>query len=164
MVNYSTNHRTLQFLIGSEHFYVQILTIGTDNAWRSLGSTHWRLDLRPSETFINGALQWVTNRYGTRHPHLHIIAFDLAEEKFKEIARPMCGGFNHFNFYLVNLRGCLSAFICEDGRNTEIWVMQEYYAKESWTKDYVISMNNIPAGLNQRARPQSQEYGSREEH
>ncbi|TKY48690.1 F-box protein [Spatholobus suberectus] len=67
----------------------QILTIGT-RAWRSLGSIHWRLDHRPSEAFVNGALHWVTRRYETRRgPHIGIVAFELGDEKFKKIGRPM---------------------------------------------------------------------------
>ncbi|KAJ1407471.1 F-box-like domain superfamily [Sesbania bispinosa] len=136
-----------------EHSNVQILTIGT-KAWRSLGPIHWKLDLIPSKAFLNGALHWVTKRCGTqRENHLRIAAFDLAEEKFKEIERPMCGSLDDSNFYLANLRGCLSAVVCQDER-IEIWVMQVYNMKESWTKDYIIT-TNIPGALNKGARPKS---------
>lgn len=166
VVNYNNNHRTLRLRGWSERSDVQILTIGsTELAWRSLGAIHWKLDLRPSEAFINGALHWVTTRRYQRGLHLRIVAFDLAEEKFKEIERPMCGSLNNVsNFHLVNLRGCLSAVavVCQDGRSLiEIWVMQVYNAKESWTKDYVISTVNIYSivgAVNNRgvgARPKS---------
>lgn len=162
-VVYSCNdERTFRLRAWSKHSDVQIFTIGTD-AWRRLGSIHWRLDVRPSVVSLNGALHWVTmpRWYRARRvdPNVRIVAFDLAKENFKEIERPMCGSLKGFDFQVVNLRDCLSAVVCK-GKKIEIWVMQVYDVKESWTKDYVISAY-VPASFNRGARPESRIWRNR---
>lgn len=97
----------------------------------------------------------------TRHKHqpgpgLHVVSFDVAAEKFKEIERPGCGSLDICNFHLVVIYGCLSAVVCNDGGQIDIWVMKEYGVKESWTKEYVIG-DRLFRSLSERknARPSS---------
>ncbi|KAJ7951274.1 F-box protein [Quillaja saponaria] len=155
VVYYGTIRRDLILRRWSEHSEVQIFTLGTD-AWRSLGSIRWRLDQRPSEAMVNGALHWVTTRHkGRRGARLHIISFDLAEEKFKEIVRPGCGSLDICNFHLLVLGESLSAAICQTDGGLEIWVMKVYNVRESWTKDYIIGAY-VPASVeNRQVNPNS---------
>ncbi|KAJ7981236.1 F-box protein [Quillaja saponaria] len=154
MAYYHKTHANLQVRGWSEHWDVQILTIGT-NAWRSLGECPWKLDPRPSEALLNAALHWVTFRYlYPPGPGLRIISFDLAEEKFKMIAGPSCGSLQTCNFHLVGLSGCLSAAVCLDGGGSDIWVMKVYKVSNSWTKDYVIGAY-VPVSLKPHVRPRS---------
>ncbi|KAM1227612.1 hypothetical protein ACFX2I_006852 [Malus domestica] len=97
------------------------------------------LEQGPAEALLNGTVHWVTTRHKHQPgPGLHIVSFDVAEEKFKEIERPGCGSLDICNFHLVVIYGCLSAVVCHDRGQIDIWVMKEYGVKESWTKEYVI--------------------------
>ncbi|KAJ8750015.1 hypothetical protein K2173_013930 [Erythroxylum novogranatense] len=91
---------------------VQVFTLGM-KAWRSIGTIAWRIDGISSEALSNGALHWVTMRreYLPNHS-LHIVSFDLGEERFKEIELPSCGSLSSCNFHLISLQGCLSAAVC----------------------------------------------------
>lgn len=105
---------------------VQVLTLGS-NAWRSSVCALWKLEQGPAEALLNGALHWVTTRHKHQpSPGLHIVSFDVAEEKFKEIERPGCGSLDICNFHLVVIYGCLPAVVCHDGGQIDIWVMTEY--------------------------------------
>lgn len=115
---------------------LQILTLGSP-VWRKLGKISYQLVRRSSEALVNGRLHWVSRpcRY---KPARRLISFDLADEQFREVPKPDCGGLNRCNFHLVVLRDCLSAAVyCNYGR-LEIWVMKEYNVKESWVKEYNI--------------------------
>ncbi|KAJ4826489.1 hypothetical protein Tsubulata_041178 [Turnera subulata] len=125
---------------------VQILTLGSPE-WRRLGKVSYQLVRRSSEALVNGRLHFVSRpcRY---KPARRLISFDLADEQFREVPKPDCGGLNRCNYHLVVLRGCLSAAVyCNYGR-LEIWVMKEYNVKESWVKEYNIGAY-MPKGLKQ---------------
>ncbi|KAJ9176825.1 hypothetical protein P3X46_012097 [Hevea brasiliensis] len=125
---------------------VQILTLGGPS-WRSLGKISYQLVRRPSEALVNGRLHWVSRprRY---NPARRLVSLDLADEQFREVPKPDCGGLSKCNYHLVVLKGCLSAAVyCSYGR-LEIWVMKEYNVKESWVKEYSIGAY-MPKGLKQ---------------
>ncbi|XP_004289376.1 PREDICTED: F-box protein CPR30-like [Fragaria vesca subsp. vesca] len=76
-----------------------------------------------------------------------IIAFDLAEEEFVEIALPLIDvvgdSFNPIQFFIDDLGGCLCVSACYTERNFDqfqFWVMMEYGVSESWTKVFQVSM------------------------
>lgn len=126
---------------------VQILSLGSP-VWRSLGKASYQLVRRSSsEALVEGRLHWISRpcRY---KPSRRLVSFDLADEQFREVPKPDCGGLNRCNYHLVVLRGCLSAAVyCNYGR-LEIWVMKEYNVKESWVKEYNIGAY-MPKGLKQ---------------
>ena len=124
---------------------VQVLTLGSPT-WRSLGKVSYQLDRWPSEALVNGRLHWVTRprRYVTRF----IVSFDLADEQFREIPKPDCGGLSRCNYHLLVLGGCLSAAVHRSNGKLEVWVMKEYDVKESWIKEFNIGAH-LPKGLKQ---------------
>uniref|UniRef100_A0A2P2NZN9 Uncharacterized protein MANES_12G062500 n=1 Tax=Rhizophora mucronata TaxID=61149 RepID=A0A2P2NZN9_RHIMU len=130
---------------------VQILTLGNP-VWRSLGKVSYRLVRRPSEALVNGRLHWVS-RPSARGPSRRLVSFDLADEQFREVPKPACGGLNRYNYHAVALGGCLSAAAyCNHGK-MEIWVMKEYDVESSWVKQYSFG-SYMPKGLKQTlARP-----------
>ncbi|XVE72499.1 hypothetical protein DITRI_Ditri11bG0044200 [Diplodiscus trichospermus] len=115
---------------------VQILTLGS-SAWRSLGKVPCQLVRRPSEALVSGRLHWVSRprRY---YPARRLISFDLADEQFREVLKPDCGGLNRCNFHPSVLKGCLAAAVYGNYGKLEIWVMKDYNVKESWIKQFSI--------------------------
>ncbi|KAF8409673.1 hypothetical protein HHK36_005752 [Tetracentron sinense] len=132
---------------GYKKSVVQVFTLGT-NTWRNRGHVPYQIDRRrPSEALVNGALHWVTRRRRVALSQL-IVSFDLADEEFREVPRPECGGLDKCTYHLVVLGGCLSAAVyCTDGR-IEVWVMKDYNVKESWIKEFTVG-SYVPVGLNQ---------------
>ncbi|WRX09697.1 F-box domain - like 10 [Theobroma cacao] len=115
---------------------VQIFTLGS-SAWRSLGKVSYQFVRRPSEALVSGRLHWVSRprRY---YPARRLMSFDLADEQFREVPKPDCGGLNRCNFHLSVLRGCLAAAVYGNYGKLEIWVMKDYNVKESWIKEFSI--------------------------
>ncbi|KAF5948603.1 hypothetical protein HYC85_014560 [Camellia sinensis] len=136
---------------GSE---VQVYSLGSTN-WRSIGKVPYLLEQRASEALVDGRLHWLTHPrlyLGARiHRSRSIVSFDLADEQFREVPRPECGSLNRTNYHLAVLGGCLSAVVwCQ---RFEIWVMEEYSVKESWTKKFNIedwSRQFLKPGFRQR--------------
>ncbi|XP_052179115.1 F-box protein At3g07870 [Diospyros lotus] len=119
---------------------VQVFSLNGSRNWKSLGKVPYPLERRSSEALVNGRLHWLTQPL--RRPGLRrscgIVSFDIADEQFREVARPDCGGLNRTNYHLVVLGGCLAAVVCFHHYRFEIWVMKEYDVKESWVKEFNI--------------------------
>ncbi|KAK0603284.1 hypothetical protein LWI29_003379 [Acer saccharum] len=134
--------------------HAEILTLGTDHTWRSIGPVPGWLELKPSQALVNGALHWVTLFFQYNPgPRLRVISFDLAVEKFQWIELPSFDCFFASNCHLVALEGCLSAVHLLGNKGIDIWVMKEYNVEESWIKKYSIGMY-VPASLVENTRPQ----------
>ncbi|KAK9226150.1 hypothetical protein WN943_011197 [Citrus x changshan-huyou] len=125
---------------------VQVYTVGSP-AWRSKGKLAYQFVRRPSEALVKGRLHWVTRprRYS---PVRGIVSFDIADEQFREVPKPDCGGLNRCNYHLAVLSGCLSVAVYGNYGKLEIWVMKDYNVKESWAKELNIGAY-IPKGLKQ---------------
>ncbi|KAK2640839.1 hypothetical protein Ddye_022602 [Dipteronia dyeriana] len=139
--------------IWSLESHAEILTLGTDHTWRSIGPVPGRLELKPSQALVNGALHWVTLFFHfTQGIRLRVISFDLTEEKFRWIELPSFDCTFASNCHLVALEGCLSAVHHLGDEGIDIWVMKEYEVEESWIKKYAIGMY-VPASLVEPTRP-----------
>jgi F-box interacting protein len=122
-----------------DHYEAEIYVLGT-GSWRSIGKVMYTI--RSGfyfNNFVNGALHWEV--YDRNTPDF-IRAFDFGSEKFRVVPAPSafgraekeCIDYMHFGVLL----GCLS--ICDYGAGlVDIWVMNEYGIKESWTKNFVIT-------------------------
>ncbi|XP_059629102.1 F-box/kelch-repeat protein At3g06240-like [Cornus florida] len=77
-----------------------------------------------SGVFVNGSVHWLTYRSLVHLPV--IVAFDVADEKFRDVLLPT----SHEPGSLGLLGGCL--FCCNE--NDDLWVMKECGDSESWTK------------------------------
>lgn len=73
-------------------------------------------------------------------------------EQFHEVPRPQCGSLDKPNYYLVVLKGNLSAVVCGPNVDSEIWVMKDYNIGESWTKEFTIR-GYVPVGLEHDVAP-----------
>ncbi|KAJ0725956.1 putative F-box domain-containing protein [Helianthus annuus] len=125
---------------------VNVLTIGKPNlngneseskeGWRCLGKVPYQLDRQAKEVVVvNGRLHWVSRpgRLGGL-PGRTIVSFDLEDEKFKLVSKPV----NRSNYHLAVIDDCLATAVSCGYGKLEIWVMKEYDVKESWTKLFNI--------------------------
>ncbi|KAM7524379.1 hypothetical protein LguiA_014281 [Lonicera macranthoides] len=147
----SNEYKLLKFVFNTS-VDAFILTLGT-NSWRSIALTPRDIDLNSSYApFVNGALHWVntTRGYGPIGCDSEVIfSFDFEEEKFGQVPAPAdyyltVGADCEFGKrYSANgvgvLGGCLSlCYGLHFKGGYELWVMNEYGIKESWTKFFVI--------------------------
>ncbi|KAL0457384.1 UNVERIFIED_CONTAM: F-box protein CPR1 [Sesamum latifolium] len=85
-------------------------------------------------TFVNGAIHWLVPGREPGSPSV-IAAFNLANEVFVEIPAP--SGVDMLNILLNKLvvrGGCLCLLYTREHGQTDVWTMEEYGLKESWTK------------------------------
>ncbi|PQQ03385.1 F-box/kelch-repeat protein [Prunus yedoensis var. nudiflora] len=83
-------------------------------------------------TLLNGALHWVVRLAAAERP-FSIVSFDVTEETYRFVPLPGEGDKN-FSFYgLGVLGGCLSMLHSPHGSDYEVWLMNEYGVKASWT-------------------------------
>ncbi|XP_071691846.1 F-box protein At3g07870-like [Rutidosis leptorrhynchoides] len=136
-------YRTPRRLIRNHRSYprseVHVLTISepnSNNVWRCIGKVPYQLDRQAKEAVVvNGRLHWVSRpgRLGGL-PGRTIVSFDLEDEKFKLVSKPV----NRSNYHLAVIDGCLAVAVSCGYGKMEIWVMKEYNVKESWTKLFDI--------------------------
>ncbi|XP_031481610.1 F-box protein At5g49610-like [Nymphaea colorata] len=144
----------------------KIFTLGVDRSWRSLegavpaaaccsstvslpcvnGAIHWLAEIFKIVDETADGLQpeilptdFVAQRYGSES----IVAFDIREEGFRQLAYPnccyggdFCGGMH--DVYLFEIGGFLY-FLHFDVSNAtlDIWVLKDY-AEEKWIREYRI--------------------------
>ncbi|XP_026377556.1 F-box/kelch-repeat protein At3g06240-like [Papaver somniferum] len=134
----------------SSHSVVQIYTLGS-NSWRTCQCQdmpyYFPDGIKPG-VLVNGALHWYA--VDKREYYEAIISFDMTNEIFKEVAR-ITGSMLHpvvcdysidYNNVSV-LGGCLCILHKTYGVKVDVWVMQEYGVKESWTKKFTITQKSI---------------------
>ncbi|PIN18019.1 hypothetical protein CDL12_09317 [Handroanthus impetiginosus] len=84
-----------------------------------------------SGAFVNGAIHWLASGRESGHPSV-IVAFNFANEVFDEIPAPNDADVGKFVF---NKLGVLGGRLCMiDARSQDVWIMEEYGVKDSWTK------------------------------
>ncbi|KAL0414711.1 UNVERIFIED_CONTAM: F-box/kelch-repeat protein [Sesamum radiatum] len=84
--------------------------------------------------FVNEAIHWLVPGREPGSPSV-IAAFNLANEVFVEIPAPT--GVDMLNIMLNKLvvrGGCLCLLYTREHGQTDVWTMEEYGLKESWTK------------------------------
>ncbi|KAL0415913.1 UNVERIFIED_CONTAM: F-box protein [Sesamum latifolium] len=87
-----------------------------------------------SGAFVNGALHWLARSRKLGSPSV-IAAFNLANEVFDEIPAPSDVDVQNFVFNeLVVLGGCLCMIVDGPYGPMDVWTMEEYGLKQSWTK------------------------------
>ena len=86
---------------------------------------------------LNGALHWFAFRYGILEGV--ILAFDLKEEKPRELPWPHDYHCSLYYCDLLVIGGCLSLSTIQSG-TADIWIMKEYGVRSSWVKSIVLSL------------------------
>ncbi|XP_057793494.1 F-box protein At3g07870-like [Salvia miltiorrhiza] len=114
-------------------------TLGTGTWRRVKPGALLEYSPRSSCVFLNGNLHWVASDSDDR---LWISCFDLETERFSSFSTPPL---HQGSFELIpglsTLGGRLC--LCDHTREVEtvIWAMKEYGVEESWTREYVINLN-----------------------
>ncbi|XP_059450214.1 F-box/kelch-repeat protein At3g23880-like isoform X2 [Corylus avellana] len=136
---------------------VEIYTLNT-GCWRAVTSPapSYIINERCLSVFVNGASHWVAHTPPNEPTFRNVIvAFDMGDEVFREIAVPNCFvGKLYLNMTVAVRDGllCLVPFN-ERGFNEReeeqekecfyIWVMKEYGIRESWTKLFNIHIGGL---------------------
>ncbi|XP_026441795.1 F-box/kelch-repeat protein At3g06240-like [Papaver somniferum] len=120
-------------LISYERLVMAVYTLRS-NSWKSI-------EVGPGDgVFVNGTCHWLV---GTRDNSKVIVSLDISNEKFVELQLPKEPlENNHLLRNVWVLEGCLSV-VNAIGVHSEIWVMQTYGVRESWTKRCVITHSRI---------------------
>ncbi|OVA10406.1 F-box domain [Macleaya cordata] len=136
--------------------YIQVYTIGDGRGWRSIGVIPFGLPANSPGISMNGAL------HGLDNEQRKIVAFDLADEKFRLLpappgVRPLRT--REKNFELRELRRCLCVVYWDDqGESVEIWSLKKrkissydmneqadyyFYHSWSWTREFSIELKGL---------------------
>ncbi|CAL5391104.1 unnamed protein product [Camellia sinensis] len=116
-----------------------VLTLG-DRSWRHIGNAPFSLirGSKASQAFVNGALHWLSDSPGFDC----IVSFDVGEEQFGVVPHPEFES-GQLHYRLGVLRGCLSAANYSYAEYAEMWVMNEYGVKESWTRYFKVNCSEV---------------------
>ncbi|CAI9282362.1 unnamed protein product [Lactuca saligna] len=122
--------------------FVNVYTL-SNNSWRKLPNSPYdhAVGHLVSGVLVNGSLHWLTS---TRPNYSStIIAFNLANEKFKEIELPdSIDNYKAVFNELVVIGGKLCLF---NQLGNDLWVMEEYGVGVSWTKVSIhgVDIDNV---------------------
>ncbi|KAL2459247.1 F-box/kelch-repeat protein [Forsythia ovata] len=123
--------------------FVDLYSVKT-GVWKRLEPSpydHAVPDLSPG-AFVNGSIHWLASSTERGYPSV-IAAFDLVDEKFKEIPAPSSLDEKGFVFNkLVVLSGRLCMIDTRNRAQTDFWIMEEYGVEKSWVKFSVNSNND----------------------
>ncbi|CAK7338461.1 unnamed protein product [Dovyalis caffra] len=119
----------------------EVYTVGTGQ-WRSIGNAPFSLDHLDANAFLHDSVHWID--YSPENDGF-ICAFDFGFEHFKRLALPIDSQKLHgFRDHAISCVGVLKAWlfvafdVCSEWGDLEIWVMEEYGIKESWSKKFVV--------------------------
>ncbi|XP_026382643.1 F-box/kelch-repeat protein At3g06240-like [Papaver somniferum] len=127
-------------VINSEEYlnvsYVGVYTLGSDS-WKTISSIPYKLAKGYNNVrfpvfpgvFLNGALHWLAQSFSGNGLQV-LLSFDMKDEIFAEIHQPE--NLDKFDYKFVGLLGGCLCMLCSVG--FEVWVMQHYGVRESWTK------------------------------
>ncbi|KAI5571804.1 hypothetical protein POPTR_011G137200v4 [Populus trichocarpa] len=120
----------------------EIYTVGTGQ-WRSIGNASFRLQSLDANAFLHDSIHWIEYRSNSIG---FVSAFDFVSEQFKLVALPPASQIHDgmgrcYPSSVGVIKGCLfmTNGVCIENEKFEIWVMEEYGIKESWTKKFVLS-------------------------
>ncbi|XP_026458660.1 F-box protein At3g07870-like [Papaver somniferum] len=74
-----------EWLNGGWKGYVEVCTLGSQSGWRGQENIPYTIFLSQSGLFVNGAIHWICE---TVRKMCKIVAYDLSDEKFKNVSSP----------------------------------------------------------------------------
>jgi F-box interacting protein len=118
-----------------EKIEVKVHTLGT-NIWRNIqGYPFGGVPVWGPGKFVSGTINWLVSG----SPRF-IVSFDLVNESYQKIL-PRIGGEDMCDLWSIGvLRDCLCVTSVND-----VWIMEEYGNKESWTKLFTVPYMREPA-------------------
>ncbi|XP_026441619.1 F-box protein At3g07870-like [Papaver somniferum] len=158
---YKVVRRSYMLINGVRQGNVAVYTLGSQNGWREKEDIPYLL--YSSGLFGNGVIHWL-GKIGEQVPK--IVAFDLADEKFKYVSAIPLNSFTSFDTFRLSLLGGNLCFIHNIWKNfngrdqiLDIWalkkrntgtklrhpkVTREHYSRNwRWSKDFHIAFKHL---------------------
>ncbi|EEF29668.1 ubiquitin-protein ligase, putative [Ricinus communis] len=109
------------------------------NSWRRIADMPYCV-LYPGENgiYANGALHWLVSQDPDSTVADTIVALDLGVEDYHVVPKPEFVDMN-CNMGVGVLQGCLSLLAYARSERVDVWVMEEYMVKESWSKLFSVA-------------------------
>ncbi|KAL5727834.1 hypothetical protein ACHQM5_000980 [Ranunculus cassubicifolius] len=115
---------------------VEVQTLGS-NLWRSKGEVPTNLFYQPFNVLVNGALHWLAS-FPCQSESVVISSFDIADEEFRVLQVPAVVD-QWENKQVQELDGFLSLVGYSSRGLIEVWIMKNYGAEDSWSKQFIVS-------------------------
>lgn len=147
------------FKVVSVKCYVPHLEIGyrttvrvfssKSNSWSSVNPLPSVLSvpLFDSGKFVNGALHWFWTPFSQSPPSCFILSFSMRSELYDEVEQPtydlLPGTKRHLILGILN--NCLCILCNYEATRSDLWIMNEYGNKQSWTKLLSMPYLNEPS-------------------
>ncbi|KAK2990289.1 LOW QUALITY PROTEIN: hypothetical protein RJ640_014741 [Escallonia rubra] len=121
----------------------EVLTVGADYTWRSIGEVPFPLIAPVIDVQLNGALYWLVNNADKHHEfRLEICSFDVGNERVQCIAPPPELSGNS-DFRLGVFDSCLC--LCQASANQVcLWLANTGEIPGLWTRKQFMLENQIP--------------------
>ncbi|CAK7338459.1 unnamed protein product [Dovyalis caffra] len=141
----SNQYKALQTIFPEGEYVRQVraevYTVGTGR-WRSMGNAPFNLGHLDANAFVHDSVHWIDC---TLENDGFICAFDFGFEQFKRLSLPPSSQIlEGSRIHSIACVGVLKAWlfvafeVYSECGDIEIWVMEEYGVKESWSKKFVV--------------------------
>ncbi|KAJ8764737.1 hypothetical protein K2173_009125 [Erythroxylum novogranatense] len=132
--------KVVRFVSKLAKVVAEVLTVGR-KSWTSVDCSLAGNPVESLDPFVNGALHWISDRCRTEGM---LCSFNLDTDTFMPIALP-----NNLDTDVLKkitwintgaLGDCLCLCYAFEGVSFDVWVMNDYGVKESWTKNFSIDI------------------------
>ncbi|KAF9612357.1 hypothetical protein IFM89_039075 [Coptis chinensis] len=118
----------------------EVWTLGS-GSWRRIGKVPFAPKFSTDCVSTVGALHWLSEDINPHSVYVGVCSFVIGNNKefqFTPLPRKItCGN----RYSIGSLWGCLSAVDYSFPRHIQIWILKQLGVKESWTKQYVMSID-----------------------
>ena len=128
----------------SYEYHVEVFSLRS-NAWRKIRSFPYFLFTDEAGKHVNGSINWAVSR-DKNNDHWFIASLDLATESYQVVPQPDCA--NETLKPIIRVLGGQFCIIFEYDDIIDVWVMQEYGVKESWSKLVTVPFFSDPLDAN----------------
>ncbi|KAG5561082.1 hypothetical protein RHGRI_004185 [Rhododendron griersonianum] len=112
------------------------------NAWRTIQDFPYT-PVGCRRVCFNERLHWLCRRTVGLDYSKIVVAFNLADEIFREVQMPASYDHDEFTHHdMVVLEGCLSLLVWSQAGRIDVWMMMEYGLRESWTKFLIVNLGS----------------------
>ncbi|XP_026377557.1 F-box/kelch-repeat protein At3g06240-like [Papaver somniferum] len=138
-------------------FEVEVYTLGT-GSWRKIGNVSYMVGNHELGVLVNGAHHWFV--VSLEKMLIVLVSFDISNERFVEVSLPTERSTypeepledDKYGKHVAELRGRLCLVFHVFGVRVDVWVMQEYAVRDSWTKSFRITEETITEAFSLRLK------------
>nr|DAD20306.1 TPA_asm: hypothetical protein HUJ06_021769 [Nelumbo nucifera] len=115
----------------------------SSNSWRRVGDVPFSLRYKISGMLANSALHWIWTVLDSDSKASNLVfSFDLRDEEYRVVPLPSFPD-DSFRMNVRVLRGRLCILCNYYKFRVDIWVMNEYGVKESWSRQFSIAQPSV---------------------